>query len=167
MAELKLAGNHLKGSRPILSFHAAFDEQPHLALLKEMLTQTFATPRRHPRAKPFTDHVLSFSVLDGRVWVRNYQIVPPPSAKKPDPADVSLVEVGPRFTLTPITALAGSFGGPVLYDNPEYVSPNAVRAAAKRADGAAYGARVAAQAKRRAHVAAHPVPRDELADVFK
>eukprot|EP00884_Botryococcus_braunii_P000070 jgi/Botrbrau1/10063/Bobra.0355s0019.2 len=28
MAELKLSGNHLKGSRPVLSFHSAFDEQP-------------------------------------------------------------------------------------------------------------------------------------------
>lgn len=30
MAELKLSGNHLKGSRPVLSFDAAFDEQPQL-----------------------------------------------------------------------------------------------------------------------------------------
>ena len=39
MAELKLSGNHLKGSRPVLSFDARFDELPHLQLLKEMLTQ--------------------------------------------------------------------------------------------------------------------------------
>jgi Brix domain len=30
MAELKLSGNHLKGSRPVLSFDASFDEQPQL-----------------------------------------------------------------------------------------------------------------------------------------
>jgi ribosome biogenesis protein BRX1 len=30
MAELKLSGNHLKGSRPVLSFDAAFDKQPQL-----------------------------------------------------------------------------------------------------------------------------------------
>ena len=30
MAELKLSGNHLKGSRPVVTFDAAFDEQPHL-----------------------------------------------------------------------------------------------------------------------------------------
>lgn len=30
MAELKLSGNHLKGSRPVLAFDAAFDEQPQL-----------------------------------------------------------------------------------------------------------------------------------------
>lgn len=41
MAELKLSGNHLKGSRPVLSFHKAFDEQPHLQLLKELFTQVW------------------------------------------------------------------------------------------------------------------------------
>lgn len=73
MAELKLSGNHLKGSRPVLSFDAAFDEQPHLQLMKEMFTQAFATPRRHPKSKPFHDHVISFHILDNRLWLRNYQ----------------------------------------------------------------------------------------------
>lgn len=36
--------------------------------------QVFATPKRHPKSKPFFDHVLSFSVADGRVWLRNYQV---------------------------------------------------------------------------------------------
>ena len=48
-------------------------------LLKELLTQTFATPRRHHKAKPFFDHVLSFTIADGRVWMRNYQV----GARKP------------------------------------------------------------------------------------
>ena len=74
MAELKLSGNHLKGSRPVLSFDAAFDEQPHLQLMKEMFTQAFATPRRHPKSKPFHDHVISFHFLDNRLWLRNYQV---------------------------------------------------------------------------------------------
>jgi hypothetical protein len=39
MDELKLTGNHLKGSRPVLSFDAAFDTEPHLQLIKEMFTQ--------------------------------------------------------------------------------------------------------------------------------
>ena len=51
-----------------------FDDEPHTQLLKEMLAQTFATPRRHHRSKPFFDHVLSFSLVDGRVWLRNYQV---------------------------------------------------------------------------------------------
>ena len=73
MAELKLSGNHLKGSRPVLSFDASFDQQPHLQLMKEMFTQSFATPRRHPKSKPFHDHVISFHFLDNRIWLRNYQ----------------------------------------------------------------------------------------------
>lgn len=39
MDELRLTGNHLKGSRPLITFNKAFDEQPYLALLKEMLKQ--------------------------------------------------------------------------------------------------------------------------------
>ncbi|EHB08012.1 Brix domain-containing protein 2 [Heterocephalus glaber] len=44
LAELKMTGNCLKGSRPILSFDPAFDELPHYALLKELLIQIFSTP---------------------------------------------------------------------------------------------------------------------------
>lgn len=36
------------------------------------------------------------------------------------------VEIGPRMCLNPIKIFEGSFGGPTLYDNPAYVSPNAV-----------------------------------------
>lgn len=63
----------LKGSRPVLSFDAAFDSSPHWSLLKEMLTQAFGVPRTSRRTKPFVDHVLSFSILDGKIWFRNWQ----------------------------------------------------------------------------------------------
>lgn len=39
MDELKMTGNCLKGSRPVLSFDKAFEDKPHWKLLKEMLTQ--------------------------------------------------------------------------------------------------------------------------------
>lgn len=39
MEELKLTGNHLKGSRPILSFSSNFDKKAHWKLLKEMIIQ--------------------------------------------------------------------------------------------------------------------------------
>lgn len=45
MDELKLTGNHLKGSRPVLSFDGAFDQEPHLQLMKEMFTQVGALLR--------------------------------------------------------------------------------------------------------------------------
>ena len=39
MAELKMTGNCLKASRPILSFDKNFEKEPHLALVRELLTQ--------------------------------------------------------------------------------------------------------------------------------
>jgi hypothetical protein len=58
----------------VVSFDAAFDTQPHLQLIKEQLSQTFSTPRRYHKSKPFFDHVISFSMADGAVWMRNYQV---------------------------------------------------------------------------------------------
>jgi len=34
----------------------------------------FGTPARHHKAKPFFDHIYSFSVADGCIWMRNYQV---------------------------------------------------------------------------------------------
>jgi ribosome biogenesis protein BRX1 len=39
MDELKMTGNCLKGSRPIVVFDKTFDETPHWRLIKELLTQ--------------------------------------------------------------------------------------------------------------------------------
>lgn len=129
MDELKMTGNCLKGSRPLLVFDQAFDDagSPHLGLLKEMFTQMFGVPRTSRRVKPFVDHILSFSVLDGKVWFRNYQIIeedpgaePTKGKRKPSglDADPTLVEIGPRFVMTPIRIFEGSFGGATLYENP-------------------------------------------------
>lgn len=54
MDELKLTGNHLKGSRPVLSFDGAFDQEPHLQLLKEMFTQVGGTVAAVPAYVPRT-----------------------------------------------------------------------------------------------------------------
>merc|ERR1712243_353342 len=75
MDELKLTGNCLKGSRPILSFDSCFDETKQYSLLKEMFTPMFGTPFNHPKSKPFVDRVMTFTIIDGRIWIRNYQIV--------------------------------------------------------------------------------------------
>lgn len=48
---------------------------------------------------------------------------------------LSLVEIGPRFVLNPIRVFACSFGGPTLYQNGEYVSPNTARSARKKRAG--------------------------------
>ena len=46
--------------------------------------------------------------------------------------ELSLVEIGPRFVMTTILILEGSFGGPKIYENKQYVSPNVVRAQMKQ-----------------------------------
>lgn len=74
MKELKLTGNCLKGSRPLLSFDPSFNE-PHWKLIKELFVQTFGTPNHHPKSQPFHDHVFVFSVLDNKIWFRNYEIL--------------------------------------------------------------------------------------------
>jgi ribosome biogenesis protein BRX1 len=71
MDELKLSGNCLKGSRPIISFDSAFDASPEMMLLKEMFTHTFAVPRTSRKVKPFIDHVMTFSLIDQKVSPAN------------------------------------------------------------------------------------------------
>lgn len=85
MEELKLTGNCLKGSRPLLAFGEDFDAEPHYKLIKELLTQIFSTPNFHPKSQPFIDHVINFSLLDNKIWVRNYQI------------GEEMAEIGPRL----------------------------------------------------------------------
>ncbi|XP_044287284.1 ribosome biogenesis protein BRX1 homolog [Varanus komodoensis] len=129
LAELKMTGNCLKGSRPLLSFDSAFDQGPHYALLKELFIQIFSTPRYHPKSQPFVDHVFTFSITDHRIWFRNYQIIE---------EDAALVEIGPRFVLNLIKIFQGSFGGQTLYQNPHYQSPNMHRRAIRLATAAKF-----------------------------
>ncbi|GFG38229.1 hypothetical protein Cfor_03827 [Coptotermes formosanus] len=114
MAELKFTGNCLKGSRPLLSFDKNFTTNPHYILLKELFVQIFGTPYHHPKSQPFIDHVITFSVLDNRIWFRNFQILS---------EDGALAEIGPRFVLNPIKIFDGSFQGQTIWENPRYVSP--------------------------------------------
>jgi len=116
MQELKMTGNCLKGSRPLLSFDPQFDSEPHLQLIKEIFKHTFKTPQYLPKSKPFIDHVFNFSLTsDGRIWFRNFQLVG---------KGEELQEVGPRMVLEIIKIFGGSFEGEVLYENENYVSPN-------------------------------------------
>ncbi|KAG8040356.1 hypothetical protein G9C98_000927 [Cotesia typhae] len=93
MSELKLTGNCLRGSRPLLSFDESFSTDIQYGVLKELLTQIFGVPNQHPKSQPFFDHVYTFSILDNRIWFRNFQILT---------EDGGLVEVGPRFVLNPV-----------------------------------------------------------------
>ncbi|KAI1381399.1 Brix-domain-containing protein [Hypoxylon crocopeplum] len=150
MEELHFTGNCLKGSRPIISFDTAFDKEPYLKVIKELFLHTFGVPQGARKSKPFVDRVMGFTVADGKIWVRNYQIKesepsksnpgqegetetgPKPTKGRNKEPDVSLVEIGARFVLTPIIIQEGSFGGPIIYENKEFVSPNQVRSDLRR-----------------------------------
>lgn len=118
MEELKMTGNCLRGSRPLLSFDTNFEKDPHYKLLKELFTQIFGVPKHHPKSQPFFDHVYTFTVLDNRIWFRNFQILS---------EDGAVAEIGPRFVLNPVKIFSGSFGGSPLWENPKYVSPSKYR----------------------------------------
>ncbi|MCO5580079.1 hypothetical protein L7F22_033945 [Adiantum nelumboides] len=144
MDELKMTGNCLKGSRPLLSFDKAFDQRPHWALLKEMFTQDSTTNQALHRPRRFLLHR------------RQQDLVPQLSdhRKGPGCGDRQEGEEG-RGAHTrrdwathgsdPIRIFEGSFGGATVYENPEYISPNAVRHNVRRKKGDEYRDRTAAQ----------------------
>lgn len=162
-SELHFPGNCLKGSRPILSFDATFDSQPYLSVIKELLVHIFGVPQGARKSKPFIDHVMGFTIADGKIWIRCFEIaetavskgdpvenlatsesgakaVSKPS-RKTDDTKINLIEIGPRFVLTPIVILEGSFGGPVIYENKEFVSPNQIRSDLRMSKAGRYNRR--------------------------
>lgn len=157
MEELNFTGNCLKGSRPILSFDASFDIEPHLRIIKELFLHIFGVPKGSRKSKPFIDHVMGFTLADNKIWIRNYQINETESSNKIEPEtenktkkmkidrsiepEISLVEIGPRFVLTPIVIQEGSFGGPIIYQNKRFISPNQVRSEIRLRKAGRYNSR--------------------------
>ena len=47
-----------------------FDEDPHWSVIRELLSQTFGVPNKHPKSQPFFDRVYTFAVADDRIWFR-------------------------------------------------------------------------------------------------
>jgi ribosome biogenesis protein BRX1 len=170
MDELKMTGNCLKGSRPILSFDSVFDSDPHWKLYKEMFVQIFGSPKGHPKTKPFIDHIFSFTVADGRIWFRNYQIVydadPTASAKEAKNSDPVLVEIGPRMVLWPVKILSGSFSGESLYENPEYKTPPIVRKLSSSKPASDYTSQLVSKKKRKLAILNIEKPDTELDIIF-
>lgn len=166
MSEVKLTGNCLKGSRPVLHFDKSFDTTSHGVLMKEMMGQAFGSPKGHPKVKPFVDHVFSFFYIEGRIYFRNYQIAYEANDKTQSAGEPVLVEIGPRFVLNPIKIFGGSFRGAVLWENNDYVSPNLTRSMLKRKTSTTYTERVESKKARREFEEANPLKEDEFADVF-
>jgi len=164
--EMRLAGNCLLGSRPVLHFDKHFGEISFLKLMKELLTQTFGTPRNHPKSKPFHDHVMCFYYLDRKIWFRHYQIQPETPERADDPECQVLTEIGPRFVLDPIRVLSGSFGGPTLYANAFYMSPTALRSQAKQMMRSPYTRKLRLKADRKEREKAAEFDEDPLDEAF-
>ncbi|CAH0727869.1 unnamed protein product, partial [Brenthis ino] len=158
MGELKMTGNCLRGSRPLLSFDPQFTKDPHYNLLKELLTQTFGVPKHHPKSQPFFDHVFTFMILDNRIWFRNYQILS---------EDGALAEIGPRFVLNPVKIFSGSFGGVTLWENPKYVSPAKLRQAYSKKAANKYERRIEKKVMNEATKPETGYPDIEGSDFFK
>jgi len=174
MDELRLTGNCMKGSRPVLSFDTQFETVPHLQLLKILFSNVFGTPRGHPKSKPFVDRVMAFYYADQKIWIRNYQIVEEEAVVTQDDNEqqsntnkTSLVEIGPRFVLNPIKILSGSIRGQVLYENETFVSPNEIRAQDKAFYAKGYEARKEWEKKRKERDGNLVVVQDPLDSVFK
>ncbi|KAI1915291.1 Ribosome biogenesis protein brx1 [Ophidiomyces ophidiicola] len=170
------AGNCLKGGRGVVVFDSSFDDQEIMktgnewrGLAREMLRSVFSVPKRGVKGmKPFVDRVIGIYWVDGKIWIRIFEIRESDgkldkNGEEEETADkgksrrgkdglphLSLVEIGPRFVLTPIVILEGSFGGPVIYENREYVSPNQVRREIRLKKASKYTARRAGQMDRTA-----------------
>lgn len=167
--EVRLAGNCLLGSRPILHFDRAFEEISFLKLIRQLMMQAFGTPRNHPKSKPFHDHVMCFYWMDKKIWFRHYQVAPDTPSDFDDPERQNLTEIGPRFVLDPIRILAGSFTGQTLYANPFYMSPTALRVQAKKLMGTKHKRNFKRGEKRkeRVEVLKKYRPEDPLREVFE
>lgn len=164
--EVRLAGNCLLGSRPILHFDRHFNELAELRLTKTLLVQAFGTPRNHPKSKPFHDHVMSFFYMDKKIWFRHYQISPETQNDANDPEHQQLTEIGPRFVLDPIKFLSGSFSGQTLYANPNYFSPTALRVQAKKLLSNPYRRKLEVRADRKERKIANQEEEDPLEEAF-
>jgi ribosome biogenesis protein BRX1 len=129
--ELSFAGNCMIGSRPIVSFDDSLSKSEHGTIIQKLLASVFGTPLNSRKAKPYFDHIFHFGVADGRIWFRNYQIVEA-SEKTVELQGLSLIEIGPRFVLNPVRLFSGSFGGPTIWSNENFMTTAAIRAKERR-----------------------------------
>ena len=105
------------GARTVLVFDPQFKTTVERRVVRELLTRLFSTPRggadgasTSGEAAALVEHVMSFSWLDGRVWMRVYRM-----CRNVAGTD-DLEEIGPRIVLNPMRVIASGFGGAVLRD---------------------------------------------------
>jgi len=166
LGEIKMSGNCLLHSRPILSFDIVFESEPHLRLVKEYFTHIFGTARNHPKSKPFHDHVMSFHYEDKKIWFRHYQISPITGDDQDKPDKQELTEIGPRFVLDPIRIMDGSFGGKTVFLNETYATPTRKRVMLRKIRAKDAENRLYARDKREKRLQDAIMEEDPVEDVF-
>jgi ribosome biogenesis protein BRX1 len=113
---------------------------------------------------------MSFSILDNKIWIRNYQIVLGSLAEegvKKHEAPISLVEIGPRFVLEIMRIFDGAFGGSTLYENPDFITPNNQRRLLKGKTVIKHQKRLQSKMERTKKLENARMEQDPLDDVFK
>lgn len=114
VSELKLEARRVSGARNVVVFDPSFDSTAELRVLKALLTHTFSVPRDRAAAAAQQEaaarHSVTFSWLDGRIWMRVYRI-------QTDVAGaLDVAEIGPRLVLAPVRIIASGFGGAILHE---------------------------------------------------
>ncbi|KAH0788678.1 Ribosome biogenesis protein BRX1 [Histomonas meleagridis] len=117
VSQLRALGNCLKGSRPLIFFDPALDDNGIFSMSKILLRRMFSVPYQDPHSKPFVDQTLTFYKVDDTIMIRHYQI------QWNDDEPPMLMEIGPRVQLLPVLVLAGAFKGSKIWENPLFVSP--------------------------------------------
>ena len=120
-----MTGNCLMGSRPLLVFDKSFDGAPELRLVKQLFKQVFAVPRGHPKSKPFVDHLMSFFFVDGKIWIRNYQITERGHTEsEAEKFNTEVIEVGRYFASTRTCSHCGHVNEKLELDERTFVCEN-------------------------------------------
>jgi len=168
LEELHMPGNCMKNTRAVLAFDEAFEGTDEGKLMKGLLTDIFSVPEAHRKTKPHFDHLFQFSMLDGRIWFRNYQITPADdTTTTPSAEGITLVEIGPRFVLHPVRAFQGSFGGPTIYQNEHFTPASAIRAQIKQGMADKHNRRQDASVAAAVRRGQSNLPKDELRGIFQ
>jgi ribosome biogenesis protein BRX1 len=114
VAELQFEARRCAGVRNLLAFDKGFGASAELRVLRALLTRVFAVPRAAVAEQAAgvrrIKHTLTFSLVDGRIWVRCFRIE---EESRPG-LGLDVAEIGPRFVLQPVRIIAGGFGGAII-----------------------------------------------------
>eukprot|EP00965_Chrysotila_dentata_P186029 6141971-Pleurochrysis_carterae.AAC.1 len=113
VAELKFDARRVNGVRNLLVFDVSFSKSPEKQVIQALLTRAFSVPAKASRKAQrlhAVRHAISFSWLEGGVWVRVFRI----DRSEIDQEKIELNEIGPRFVLMPVRIISGGFYGAIL-----------------------------------------------------